>query len=202
MGPETATYPGLIKAISLWQPWASFMVLLREPGLAEKAFETRSWPTHYRGPLAIHASKKLDMAAYDVFRLVPWVKYVMHKHGYRTLEDLPRGCILGTVKLIGCHKTDDIAGHLSKAERDLGDYSRGRYAWQCINPVRLALPIPCRGHQGLWDWDPHELDERPSEGLSRSPVPAPSGDGRTVEEALEQARDQEAPRRASARGRR
>lgn len=158
MGAES--YPGIIKAVTLWQPWATFMVLCREPGLAEKAFETRSWPTQYRGPLAIHASKKLDVAAYDVFRLVPWVKYVMHKHGYRALEDLPRGAVLGTVVLVGCHKTEDIAGHISRGERDLGDFTRGRFAWQCVNPVRFEQPIACLGHQGLWDWDPHEAEGR------------------------------------------
>lgn len=154
MGAES--YPGLIKAVTLWQPWATFMVLTREAGLAEKAFETRSWPTHYRGPLAIHASKKLVAEAIEVYHLVPWVSFIMYKHGFKSLQDLPFGCVLGTVELIDCHKTNDIACHLSKAERELGDYTRGRYAWQCINPVRFEKPIPCAGHQGLWDWDPHE----------------------------------------------
>jgi hypothetical protein len=45
-----------IKAISLWQPWASLMAL----GL--KRHETRHWPTAYRGPIAIHAAKTLDLA--------------------------------------------------------------------------------------------------------------------------------------------
>lgn len=152
-------FPGMIKALSLWQPWALFMVLLREPGLAEKAFETRSWPTHYLGPLAIHASKKLAADVFEVYRMVPWVRFVMHKHGFDSLQDLPLGCVLGTVELIGCHKTEDIGGHISRGERDLGDYARGRFAWQCINPVRFEQPTPCQGHQGLWDWDPHEREK-------------------------------------------
>lgn len=156
MGPDTATYPGIIKAVTLWEPWAMFMVLLREPGLAEKAFETRSWPTHYRGPLAIHASKKLDPAAVEVYRLVPWVRFVMHKHGFTSLADLPLGCVVGTVEVIGCHRTEEIINHLSRGERDLGDYARGRFAWQCVKPVRFDKPIAAAGHQGLWDWDPHE----------------------------------------------
>ena len=40
-----------MKAISLWQPWASAMAL----GL--KRNETRSWETLVRGPIAIHAAK-------------------------------------------------------------------------------------------------------------------------------------------------
>ncbi|TRU31740.1 MAG: ASCH domain-containing protein [Microcystis aeruginosa Ma_QC_B_20070730_S2] len=41
-----------MKAISLWQPWASLVA----NGL--KLYETRGWPTKYRGVLAIHAAKR------------------------------------------------------------------------------------------------------------------------------------------------
>ena len=41
-----------MKAITIWQPYAQAIAL----GL--KKFETRSWPTKYRGKLAIHASLK------------------------------------------------------------------------------------------------------------------------------------------------
>lgn len=34
-----------MKAIRLWQPWASLIAL------GHKTIETRSWPTKYRGPL-------------------------------------------------------------------------------------------------------------------------------------------------------
>lgn len=40
-----------MKAISLWQPWASLIAH------GVKTIETRSWSTPYRGPLAIHAAK-------------------------------------------------------------------------------------------------------------------------------------------------
>lgn len=41
-----------MKALTLWQPWASLVAL----GI--KTIETRSWSTQYRGPLAIHAAKR------------------------------------------------------------------------------------------------------------------------------------------------
>ena len=41
-----------MKALSLWQPWASLVAL------RVKTIETRSWSTSYRGPLAIHAAKR------------------------------------------------------------------------------------------------------------------------------------------------
>lgn len=41
-----------MKGLSLWQPWASLC------GIGAKEYETRSWPTRYRGRIAIHAAKK------------------------------------------------------------------------------------------------------------------------------------------------
>ena len=40
-----------MRALSLWQPWASLIADER------KKIETRHWPMHYRGPLAIHGTK-------------------------------------------------------------------------------------------------------------------------------------------------
>lgn len=39
-----------IKALTVWQPWASLIAH------GVKVFETRSWATKWRGPLAIHAA--------------------------------------------------------------------------------------------------------------------------------------------------
>lgn len=41
-----------MKAITIWQPWASLLA----HGM--KQYETRSWATKYRGPIAIHAAKR------------------------------------------------------------------------------------------------------------------------------------------------
>ncbi len=41
-----------MKAITLWQPWATLVAL------GVKTIETRSWTTAYRGPLAIHAAAR------------------------------------------------------------------------------------------------------------------------------------------------
>lgn len=40
-----------MKAISLTQPWATAIAV------GVKQWETRSWPTGFRGPVAIHAAK-------------------------------------------------------------------------------------------------------------------------------------------------
>ena len=43
-----------MKALSLWQPWASLIAA------GVKRFETRHWETRHRGPIAIHAAKRLE----------------------------------------------------------------------------------------------------------------------------------------------
>ena len=41
-----------MKALTIMQPWASLIAC------GAKTIETRSWPTKYRGPIAIHAGMK------------------------------------------------------------------------------------------------------------------------------------------------
>lgn len=41
-----------MKALTLWQPWASLIAI------GAKTIETRGWSTSYRGPLAIHAAQR------------------------------------------------------------------------------------------------------------------------------------------------
>ncbi|GAM12820.1 hypothetical protein SAMD00020551_0955 [Mesobacillus selenatarsenatis SF-1] len=61
-----------VKVLSMIQPWASLFVL------GEAQYETRSWSTKFRGPHAIHTSKKVDKA---VCRNVA-IKSLLSKHGY------------------------------------------------------------------------------------------------------------------------
>jgi activating signal cointegrator 1 len=42
-----------MKVLTLTQPWATLVAI------GAKTIETRSWPTKYRGPLAIHAAKHI-----------------------------------------------------------------------------------------------------------------------------------------------
>src|SRR6202030_3531482 len=46
-----------MKTLTLTQPWATLVAL------GAKRIETRSWRTSYRGPLAIHAAKRMPKAA-------------------------------------------------------------------------------------------------------------------------------------------
>lgn len=145
-----------IKVITVWEPWAILIALL------EKGNETRGWPTKHRGPLAIHAAKKIDYEACEH----PLIKSVLAKHGY-TAENLPTGVIVAKCNLVECWAVGEVNNsketvlfnaargemkNIDSQERTFGDYSSGRFAWELGDIERLAEPIPAKGQQGLWNW--------------------------------------------------
>ena len=82
-----------MKCLSIRQPWAWAIIH------AGKDIENRCWPTSYRGPLLIHASKGLTKAEYADFcefaEDIPMVKVP-------DFASLERGGIVGRVLLEGC----------------------------------------------------------------------------------------------------
>lgn len=133
-----------MKTLTVIQPWASLIAW------REKHYETRSWSTPYRGPLAIHAGLSQD--EWEVVMLNSYYREAFEKHGAR-FDDLPFGCVLCVADLVACPKTEDVVERIGSWERDFGDYSSGRYAWQLENVRVMAEPIPARGFQGIWTWD-------------------------------------------------
>lgn len=132
----------LIPAISLWQPWASFIAI------GVKPYETRHWqpPDKYIGRrIAIHAAKR-PVARYDI---VWWHEIAG--------ADAPlfKGAFVCTALLESVHRTETVT------EDDYGDYSPGRFAWRLTEVQVIDPPIPAIGRQGFWLWDrsvkaPHE----------------------------------------------
>ena len=159
-----------MKAITIWQPYASLV------GYGVKQYETRSWATKYRGPLAIHAAAK------DPRTLPPEMCRILEKYADK-LGELPRGAIIATAELVNVwyivHHPGtnvDVAKNIpigaesittdkhapdfgdyfvpTIGEMALGDWTPGRYAWELRNVRLLPEPIPAKGQQGLWNWEP------------------------------------------------
>ncbi|GGF73161.1 hypothetical protein GCM10010912_17950 [Paenibacillus albidus] len=140
-----------MKAITIIQPWATLIAVL------EKRFETRGWSTKHRGPLAIHAGKKIDKAACQQ----PEIKAELARHGY-TADNLPTGAVLATATMMFPHHVEEDNGSIAVLSDDslvqgdeiwFGDFSKGRYAWELADVKQLPEPIPARGMQGLWNWE-------------------------------------------------
>lgn len=143
-----------MKVLSLLQPWATLVVI------GAKKIETRSWNTKYRGPLLIHASKKMTQQQKDLVKTEPFWSELKH------LEELPLGKIIGMVELLETSsaknflsiKDDKMKSGWAAAvnwdqEIQFGDYSQGRYGWLLSNPVSFTNQIECRGSLSLWDFD-------------------------------------------------
>ena len=165
-----------MKAITIWQPWASLLAC------GAKQYETRSWATSYRGPIAIHAAKKnvIDTMLIPV-QVKDEMKKLIGAMAGAKWENLPTGAVIATAKLVNVwhivYKPGldvDVAKHIqvgaesmttdkhasdfgayfvpSDQEFALGDWTPGRYAWE-FSDMRPVGPIPAKGKQGLWTWD-------------------------------------------------
>lgn len=134
-----------MKATTLWQPLASMVAL------GAKTLETRSWTTMHRGSLAIHAAKNTPPRAYEEFLSDPRRADLLRRYNL-TWDDLPRGAIVATVRLVDVYKTDCGLDWIDSTNMMLGDYSPGRYVWKLTELWTAPLPLYCTGGQRLWDW--------------------------------------------------
>lgn len=140
-----------MKALSLWQPWASLVAF------GVKRYETRFWPTRYRGELVICATRELRQEGRDAF-LGSAFGFALAKHGILYPWDLPLGCALCVVELEdviylrdGIASLPDAANVQNTPEAQFGDFTAGRYAWKLGNVRALAKTVGVRGAQGLFE---------------------------------------------------
>lgn len=146
MTPQTLSFispGGPVRAISLWQPWASAIAL------GFKTFETRHWQTNHRGPLVIHAAKRpLCAVGRRLARL-----YAMD------VEAMPFGALVLVCNLTGCFATQSFV-NIPAGDADFGDFTDGRFAWKLENPRVLQGPIPYTGRQGFFSVPEEVLNRR------------------------------------------
>lgn len=151
----------MMKAITLWQPWASLVAM------EEKKFETRSWATSYRGPLLIHTAKGAPIHCQTLANIDKQFNNALTgstEWNPNIWETLPFGSVIAICNLVDCVEiTAKFLDTLSAQEVLFGNYERGRYAWQLEDVHRLKTPIPAKGHQRLWMFDekPHLISIDP-----------------------------------------
>jgi hypothetical protein len=151
-----------MKAITMTQPWATLLAL------GANRIETRSWPTSYRGPLAIHTAIGFPKHAVELCRQSPYAE-ALAAGGYDDAADLPRGKVIsvGTLDdLLRCDESTERsiieqsrAGLLPAHELAFGDFSAGRFGFVLSDMRMLASPLLARGMLGLWNV-PAELEDR------------------------------------------
>jgi len=153
-----------MKALSIWQPLASLIVL------GKKECETRSWPIQHRGKLLIHASKKFGNGQKFMFEAPYFQEHLKGIDPGKTL-----GCLIGMVDVVACVPSsrvklgdvknvenvgsENIEIRINALEMLYGDYTGNRFAFVLKNPVQFPEPIPCRGFQGMFNVPDERLRE-------------------------------------------
>lgn len=119
-----------MKAITIWQPWASLLAC------GAKKYETRSWATRYRGPIAIHAAAKkmpgqenMPREAFDAItgalaKQYGACRFDWHLGGTKVNGDgsdngfdMPRGAVIAVGELIACHPIVSVGWTGSRESR-------------------------------------------------------------------------------------
>ncbi|HRX79607.1 MAG: hypothetical protein H6821_05565 [Planctomycetaceae bacterium] len=139
----TKPYQFAGKGLSIAQPWASSIAF------AGKSIENRSWRTHYRGPLAIHASGTLRRDAVllplKVERggkkrpVLDWINKGRKKYGQEPEdESVIVSHIVAIAMLVDC------------VDRSSSVWFHGDWGWVLEGVIPIE-PIPWVGGLGVWD---------------------------------------------------
>ena len=162
-----------MKAITLYQPWASLIAI------GAKSFETRSWspPKSLIGQrIAIHAAARTprlqeiaDLMDDPFTLLANTGAFELLKIWWERDDGLPLGAVVCTAILAAAYQCGDevIPGHveivkaISRVDDPVsipidpfGDYSPGHWAWLLEEVKPFPNPIRASGHQGFWNWNP------------------------------------------------
>jgi hypothetical protein len=121
-----------MKAISIRSPWAWAILY------AGKDIENRSWITHTRGTVAVHASKTMSRPFYEEARAE--IKKLAPRAKMPAYEAMPRSAIIGLVDVVACEPKTKSKWH-----------DRGQYGFVLANPRVLRRPIPCDGWLNFWE---------------------------------------------------
>ena len=152
-----------MKALTLWQPWASLIA----HGI--KLIETRSWFPHRSQigqRIAIHAGMKKPIPSEFVSDSLVSI-YLASRMGKEWADEIPFGAVVATAVLADVMQVTWIDeafdppiahGVYPSVPRTApvdpwGDFSVGRYLWFLEDVEPLDPPCYVKGKQGLWLWD-------------------------------------------------
>src|SRR5581483_10298670 len=106
-----------MKAISLWQPWASLWLT------DAKIHETRHWPTSHRGWLLVHAAKP-QIDDYDGDRIDEICEGIW---GNPWGQHLRAGPGIGTATLVDCLRGETYSGYSSSRSHTAGSRASAKF---------------------------------------------------------------------------
>lgn len=148
-----------MKALPLWQPWASLVAL------GAKRVETRGYPP---ARLGLHTGQRIAIHATKTQHELRFCDQPFFRDHVPDPEALPLGAIICTCTLTRASQiTAETAAELARInpqEHAFGDYTPGRWAWVLADAERIA-PVPFKGSQGTFDVPDHLIGQASAQGV-------------------------------------
>lgn len=147
-----------MRVLTVRQPWAWAIM----HGGKDVENRSRNLAGDYRGPVAIHAAKSVDMEAFrspNVIGAIALKRLFSRAGDPATFKESPRGRIIGVVDLVDVHHGPEFGGGCHQLGSPLpvnpsydpcsawGD--AGAYHLVLSNPRPLTEPLEHRGALGL-----------------------------------------------------
>jgi hypothetical protein len=148
-----------MKAVTLWQPWASLVAIGAKP------YEFRKWAAPkaivgqriaiYAGMRAVNQNENNEMIIGiqrgDPIALrkdiaLPFLLKVS------LAAPMPRGCIVATAILGAPIRADKIMAEFGRVTNDSDRDGHFNFAWPMLDVEEMQPPIEAKGAQGFWDW--------------------------------------------------
>lgn len=141
-----------MKAISIKQPWASLIA----HGI--KDIENRTWRTHFRGKIYIHASAKSAGNTAFLLNDLQNNYFAFNTENYKTFEsNLDYSAIIGEVDVVDCVQ-DHPSIWAEKHNDIMGEFiHKPIWNWVFANPVLYEIPIlNVKGKLSFWEPTPNQ----------------------------------------------
>ncbi|MBB4005841.1 ASCH domain-containing protein [Allorhizobium taibaishanense] len=133
-------------ALSIRQPWAWCIVNLG------KDIENRDWPTRFRGPVCIHASKGVTRDEYEdclaTVHAISRTRPFPQGGVFPERDELQRGGIVATAEIVNC------------VDSSSSPWFFGRYGFvlRNVQPVKF---IPVKGALSFFEWRKNLVEAGP-----------------------------------------
>lgn len=152
-----------MKALTIWQPWASLIIVGAKPYEFRKHRAPRTIIGQriviHAGKLSVDREEVQDML--DMFELFPddARELCLHRHlAIPVLEaflrgELPMGAGIGTAIVGEPRLGTDIAADFGVPRANDSDRDdQANWGWPMLHPDAWETPVPMRGMQGIWPW--------------------------------------------------
>ncbi len=130
-----------MKVLSIRPPWAWLI-------FHGKDVENRDWFTRHRGPLLIHASKRMEKD----WEIHYWEEFAKREEPFGPHH---LGAIIGMVNVVDCTEAVSSEWH-----------NEGCWGWYLKDQIEFSEPHFIKGHLSLWDFEP----SNPSEEMKAAKV--------------------------------